>query len=342
MIKYVDLSTKIRGMKGKMLTQEDFSLMMDKKSVKDVALYLKDSTYYKEALEDMNADEIHRGRLEVLLYRAVVKDALKIAKHLTGKEKKIYRYVYRKLEIEDIKKMLRTLSMNQPLSSLDRSTMFVSRYSKIDFNDSLEAKDIPALIETFKDTNFYVILKPLLTSTGDLDLFTAEMSLDMYYYNRTAKQMKKIAAEGDREILEDMFGREADFKNLYWIYRAMKHYGIPKEMIRRYIIPFHYKVKENTLNELLEAKNVDALIGMINKTYYGKYIDFSLETVEIQYLNHMHKIQEKSMRMEPFSIAPIIGYMFLKEMEVHNITNIVEGIRYSIQPDAIRQYLVSV
>ncbi len=174
LLKYCDLSTKIRVMKGRMLTIDDYNNMMLKRNVKEVALYLKNNTYYKNDLIDLDENDVHRGKLEVLLYRAVVRDALKIAKHLTGNEKKIYRYIYRKLEVEDIKKMLRTLQMGESLTVLDKATLFVSRYSKINFNKSLEAHSISELVDSLSSSNFYGILKPLITKDGEIDNFTAD------------------------------------------------------------------------------------------------------------------------------------------------------------------------
>lgn len=342
MFKYGDLSTKIRGMKGKMLSSYDYEQMMLKRNVNEVALYLKNNTYYKDALSNLTNNDVHRGQLEVLLYRAVVTDALKIAKHLTGAEKKIYRYIYRKLETEDVKKMLRTLQMGQKLSELDRSTLFVSRYSKIDFNLSLEATTITALVESLKGTNFYPILRPLINEKGGMDIFTAEMVLDLYYYQKTAKQVKKMATGKDKELLENLFGLEADFKNIFWIFRARKYYNLSKEMIHRYMIPYNYKLNNEVLNEMIEAMDMNGILKLIDQTYYGKIIDFREDKVELQFLSYMHKIQQRSMRTEPFSIAPIIGYMYLKELEVLNITNIVEGIRYGVEPDKIHEYLAGV
>jgi len=48
------------------------------------------------------------------------------------------------------------------------------------------------------------------------------------------------------------------------------------------------------------------------------------------------------MRNEAYSISPIIGYMYLKELEVQNITNIVEGIRYDLGDQDIHKYLAGV
>lgn len=342
MLKYGDLATKIRVMKGRMLTEDDYDNMMKKTSVRDVALYLKNQTYYNKDLDELDENDVHRGRLEVLLYRSAVRDALKIAKHLNGKEKKIYRYIYRKQEVEDIKKMLRTLAMGRELTSLDRATLFVSRYSKIDFNVSLEAKNINQLVESLRKTNFYPLLNPLIDKNGKINIFTAEMLLDEYYYQKSMKQVRKMASEKDKELLEEMFGLEIDFKNIFWILRAKKFYKLPKEMIHRYIIPFFYKVRKEVLDTMIDTNDLDHLYKLIAETFYARTIDFSQDKVEYQFLTYMQKIQQRRMRNESFSIAPIIGYMYLKELEVLNITNIIEGIRYGLQQDEIESFLAGV
>lgn len=342
LFKYGDLSTKIRAMKGKMLTEYDYEQMMMKPNVKEVALYLKNNTYYKEALKDLNERDIHRGKLEVMLYRSVVSDALKIAKHLSGTEKKIYRYIYRKLEIEDLKKMLRTLATGNSLETLDRAGLFVSRYSRIDFDKSLAATNANELVESLEGTNFYGLLHPLVSSTGEVDTFAAEMILDLYYFQKTAKQVKKAESRTDQLLLEQLLGVEADFKNIFWIYRAKKYYHLNREMIFRYLIPHNYKLNQKTLTEMIETKSIEAFISRVEKTYYGQIIDFAHERVELQAMSFIYKLQERSMRQKPFSIAPIIGYMYLKETEVLNITNIVEGIRYNIGRDNIKGYLAGV
>lgn len=339
--KYGGLSAKIRVMKGKMLTVDDYEQMMLKKNVSEIAAYLKSNTSYKEALKDLTDDDVHRGHFEVLLYRAVVSDALKIAKHLYGAEKKIYRYIYRKLETEDVKKMLRTLQMGRKLSDIDRATLFVSKYSIIDFTKSLEAIDVEGLVDTLKGTYFYPILKPIINENGRIDIFTAEMLLDLSYFQRMEKLIKKFSKGKDREVLRDLLGLEADFRNMFWIFRAKKYYSLSKEMIYRYMIPFRYKLSKETFNEMIEAPDMESVIALIGKTFYGNIVNFDEERVELQFLSYMHDVQERSMRNEPFTIAPVVGYMYLKEIEVLNITNIVEGIRYNVEPKQIHKYLAS-
>lgn len=339
LFKYADISTKIQAMKGKMLDEEDYREMMHKTSVKDVALYLKEDTYYKDQLDELNENDIHRGKLENLLNRSIVDDAMKIGKHLLGSEKRIFMYIYRKLIIEDFKKILRTLQMGAMLDTIDKETLYLNPYEKIDYDRVLQTRSVTEFVELLVGTPFYNVLKPLIKQNGEIDLFAAEMELDVLYFNRTYQQMKKFSAGNDQKVLLELLGIEADLKNIFWIYRSKKYYSISREMMFRYLIPDHQKVKRAELREMIEAQDIDAFIKVVEQTYYGKVLDFHSDKLEIQSMSYMKEKQESAMRENPFSIAPIIGYMFLKELEVLNITNIIEGIRYDVDPDAILDYI---
>ena len=114
-------------MKGKMLKSEDYKKMLAKQTVNEVGSFLKNETYYKEAFRELNEKDIHRGYLEVLLYKSELIDSLKIARYLKGYGKDIFRYVYRKQEIEDLKKMIRTLQAGKSLSDLNKENLFIHK-----------------------------------------------------------------------------------------------------------------------------------------------------------------------------------------------------------------------
>lgn len=328
-------------MLGKMLKADDYDQMIHQKDVRSVVMYLKNNTYYGQALEEIKEHDVHRGHVEVLLYRAELTDALKIAKFLKGNEKTIYRYVYRKQEIEDLKKMLRTLQQGASLSTLDRRRLFVSRYSRIDFNKALEAKSISELINTIKDTNFYQILKPLLKGDNNIDLFAAEMALDTYYFLKIKDQLKTLASGRDSEILRDYFGSEADIKNLMWIYRGKHYYKLPKEMLYRYLIPFGNRLKRSLADQMIEAKDEEQLLKLMKEGPYGIVFDSDMIDWERRFMQKFLKMQLSNLRMYPYSLAPIVGYVYAKETEIYNITTIIEGVRYNVEPERIRKMLIT-
>lgn len=338
-VNYTHLATKIRAMQGQMLKSEDFDNLLEKTSVKEIAIYLKIHTCYKDSFEGLKEEELHRGDLEVLLYRALLTDALKIAKYLKGVEKEVYRFVYRKQEVEDLKKMMRALQMGKPLDALNRRTLFVSRQSHIDFDISLKATTMRELIESLEKTNFRGILEPLLVDDTHINLFAAEMALDLYYYKQLSETIKKKTSGKDKELLEMSFGLDVDVRNIMWIYRGKKYYNIGKGLLYSYVLPGGYKLKKDKIVALVEAETAEAVLSMLKKGPYKDIVDFSSGHWDNSFYKYYGYKQNRLMRLLPFTIAPIIGYIFIKEIEVMNLTTIIEGVRYKVTPSEIEAYL---
>lgn len=337
--KYSHISAKIKAMKGKMLTEEDYQTLMKKTNVSEIATYLKYDTYYSNALQDLNEANVHRGYLEILLYQAEIADALKIARYTTGDDKTIYRYVYRKYEIEDLKKMLRTLQMGKSLTEIDRKILFISKYSKINFKEALKAKNILELVESVKGTNFYGILKPLIIDSEHIDLFAAEMALDLYYFTRLVGQIKMFKGS-EKETLYSLFGADADMKNIFWIYRGKKYYQIHKEMLYRYLIPLSYKLHKSEIVKMVEAQDIEEFMEVLSTTYYKDYLGDNPNEWGHKYSEFVLKVQGNNIQRDPYSLAPIVGYMMIKELEIHNIISIIEGVRYQVLPEEISKQIV--
>ncbi len=338
--KYSHLNAKISAMKGKMLNQEDINALMLRSSVAEIASYLKNNTYYSNALSNVAENDVHRGMLEILLYRAEISDSLKVARYLKGKDKMIYRFVYRKYEIEDLKKMLRTLQMGKSLSEIDTSMLFISKYSKINFNEVLKATTIKELVEGIHGTNFYPILKPLMQDERHIDIFAAEMALDLYYYSKLKEQLDTIVGGRDKEIFASIFGTDGDIKNILGIYRAKKYYETNREMLYRYLIPMSYKLKKSDIEKMIEAETMEEFMTVFEGTYYAKYLGTDPDFWSINHLKLMLKIQHKNTMRNQFSLAPIVGYVVTKELEIHNIVAIIEGIRYKVEQEKIKEQLV--
>lgn len=339
MVNYTHLSTKIRAMQGQMLKNEDFDNLLEKESVKDIAIYLKHHTCYRNSFEGLKEEDLHRGDLEVLLYRALLTDALKIARYLKGTEKEVYRFVYRKQEVEDLKKMMRALQMGKPLTELNRRTLFVSKQSHIDFNVSLKATTMKQLIDSLKGTNFQPILEPLLIDNKRINLFAAEMALDLYYYKQLSETILKKTSGKDKELLLMSFGLEVDVRNIMWIYRGKKYYDISKGILYSYMLPGGYKLKKDKIVDLVETETPEQVLSQLKRGPYKDIVDFSSGNWDNSFYKYYGHKQNRLIRFLPFTIAPIIGYIFIKEIEIMNLTTIIEGIRYKVEPSKIESYL---
>lgn len=326
-------------MKGKMLKEDDYEQLLLRHSVEEVAMYLKNNTYYNSFLQGLHEGNIHRGQCENLLYQSIIYEALKISRYLKGNDKLVFRYVYRRQEIEDIKKMLRTLQMGGSLELMDKSLFFINKYSVINFDRLLQANDMESFVNGLEGTNFYPILKPLLMNEKRIDLFAAEMALDMYYYRKLIAQLDLVSGT-DKKIAMNIIGLEADLKNIMWVYRGKHYYNISKEMLYRYHIHYRYKLTKEDLKRLINANDVDEIIAILKKTPYNDILSPDEHYWEKEFYEYILDVHDKNIGMYPFSIAPIIGFIFAKEVEVMNITTIIEGIRYGVDPNKIKKFLI--
>ena len=78
---------------------------------------------------------------------------------------------------------------------------------------------------------------------------------------------------------------------------------------------------------------------MLKKSFYGKYIDFDSGHWGNGFFRYASFIYRSNIRMRPFTIAPMVDYIFLKEIEIVNLTTIIEGVRYHIDPDKVGTFI---
>ena len=59
------MSAKAKAMFGERLKANDYQSLLQKKSVSEIAAYLKNNTYYKATLDGINETQIHRGHASI-------------------------------------------------------------------------------------------------------------------------------------------------------------------------------------------------------------------------------------------------------------------------------------
>ncbi len=99
------------------------------------------------------------------------------------------------------------------------------------------------------------------------------------------------------------------------------------------LVPIHYKLKTEQVKYLVESPSLDEFEVQIQKTYYGKRYQFSGELYDRAdlYTECLHfYVLDK--RRNPYSIAAINTYLFLKEEELRKLTTVIECIRYNLTP----------
>ena len=343
-IVYAAVNTKIRALEKDFLKREDYLNMIQKKSVVDVAHYLKENTSYGKLLSEINIDNISRRDLEDILKNNMIKNMDKLIYYFRDDYKELIRSLYIKYEIEDLKILSRSIFNGKDLETIEKPLSFLGKYSRVDPKILLKSKTNRDLIYSLKGSEFYEFLIPLVNGKRE-NRFRFEMALDMGYFSIIQSRKLKISRE-DREILKKWEGLLADLYNIQWVYRGKKFYSLSPEELLNYTINYGDKLTFRERKAMCYAKNLEKLYKMITNTIYGflfKKEEISRDIYMERRINRFMYYKLKALdRQFSLSIIQTIDYVWSFEFEIRDIISILEAIRYDIPSEEARKFLVKV
>ena len=341
---YSAVNTKIRALEKDFLKREDYLNMIQKKSVVDVAHYLKENTSYGKLLREINIDNISRRDLEDILKNNMIKNMDKLIYYFRDDYKELIRSLYIKYEIEDLKILSRSIFNGKDLETIEKPLSFLGKYSRVDPKILFKSKTNRDLIYSLKGSEFYEFLVPLVNGKRE-NRFRFEMALDMGYFSIIQSRKLKISRE-DRKILKKWEGLLADLYNIQWVYRGKKFYSLSPEELLNYTINFGDKLTFRERKAMCYAKNLEELYKMITNTIYGflfKKEEISRDIYMERRINRFMYYKLKALdRQFSLSIIQTIDFVWSFEFEIRDIISILEAIRYDIPSEEARKFLVKV
>ena len=326
-------------MEAKLLTPEQFADIANLRSVPDIADYLRKNTAYAEVLDTLTEDQIHRGNIEKVLVQSLYHDYTKIYRFCGQSQREFMKLIMKGYEIELINYCLRiVINHYKKPFDLNYKSAFFDRYSQISIEKLIHSRTTDELIENLKGTEYYNTLKKLRDS-GKATLFDYDLALNLYYFVSMWKQRKKILKPKELELFTRDYGAQINMLNIQWIYRAKKYFNLSPADIYALLIPIQYKISTVLIKEMVEASDLDAFQKAVEKTSYAKHFDFSQNlTVEKLYTDYLYYLYTTDRRRNPYSIASINTYLFMKEEEIKKLTTVIECVRYGVSSDEIMEY----
>lgn len=337
---YSGIVTKVRAMEAKLLKPEQFVEIAGLHNVPEVFSYLKENSFYADALEAIGETRLHRGDIEKILTLSLYQDYRKIFSFCNLDQRRFLKLYMKRYEIDLINYCFRIVinHYSQPFD-IDYKRPFFDRYSSISIEKLIESRTTNELVENLKGTEYYRPLKRL-QERQSVTLFDYDLTLDLYYFSTIWRVRKKVLKKKELEVFTRDCGSQIDLLNMQWIYRAKKYYNMPPAHIYSLLIPIHYKISIDLIKELVESANMDDFFAAMAKTSYSRHYDFEQNlTIEQMYTNCLYHLYMADKRSNPYSIATINTYLFLKEEELRKLTTAIECIRYNLTPGETLAYV---
>lgn len=330
-IKYPALNAKMKGMYVNNFNGEELNDLMSQSDIKSVISLLKTKFPSLELLrEDMGRKEIEQE-----LYNIFIFDIIKVFKYLTPSDQRIVMQYISRYELTCIKNVFRNIythgDSKADLKNINNWTENI--FKSIDGIN--EVNKTEEFIEIIKNEEYFKIFKEYVDDFENIPLEDLEVELDKYYFKRVYALAEKTNKE-----LRSMIGQEIDLLNFIWIYRSKHYFNYSKEMINSIIIPKMYKLNKKNINDLIEAESFDDMLGIIKTTVY-KNVFKSEKDLEHCKDVYLYKQYKTLFRTKLFNICTVFCMINLIDVEIKNLINVIEGVRYGISEQEIQKRMIS-
>ncbi|NTW90415.1 MAG: V-type ATPase subunit, partial [Erysipelotrichaceae bacterium] len=264
------MAAKAKAMYGKHLKSDDYTELLRKKTVQEIAGYLKSETAFKSVLQGINEFAIHRGHLEMLIRQTFYLDFLELIRYGQSNKDHFYEYGVLMIEMKQILMTIRLLSETDKTNQIAQLPIFANRMISFDVEKLIKVNTFDELLNVLKNTPYYNLLKPLKPrSVLDIDYANFEVVLKSYYYKRVYEIIEQEFTGKDKQDIRDLFDTQIELENITKIYRLKKYYNSSPVEIKKVLNPTYKRINKKLLDELIETKDAHGFLLAINQNGYN-------------------------------------------------------------------------
>lgn len=332
---------KARAKYGKRLKDKDYQNLLACKSVAEIMVYLKSYTHYADALKEVNEHDVHRGMLEKLLRQNLYYDFSSLCSYGTGVGSTFSTYITRKTEVELLMNYLTMLNSNSSEDFIFRFPAYFDKHASFDLNKIAKAKSYEEFLYALEKSPYYSTLSMYKADESSiLPLNTIENRLYSIVYKDLFNGINKNCPKSEQNELLSLFNTILDYENFMRIIRLKKFYNMSPVEIKANLLAFG-SLKDSQIDALCNAENSKEAFEIMSNFRQGYYIN---KTSDLETNNLVSKIKyKKSVKNIYYSSSPaavMISYMYATEIELANITCLIEGARYNVDSKKIESLLI--
>lgn len=347
---YGYINARMRGMKSRLLTRRQLDDLITRPDLPSLIADLENSPYREEIIDA-------KGRLEgILCVESALRDNFtktfrKIQDFARQEEAERYIVIFlHRWDVQNIKTILRGKNIHVTSEEIGSCLVPAGEMDEVTLNELLKQPDVRGVIDLLA-TWRVPYARPLTEAYPDFaktkDLAVLECALDRYYYTDALDSVK--APGYNNQLIRDFLRLEIDVVNIRTVLRMVRDHVDPEDA-RRYLIPGGREFDERKLHDLLRLPSIGDVVKALAATPYRFLADLPDSAVRTEKISVIEKELERflvkkgvgAFRMDPLSVASVIGYFWAKYNEVTNIRIISRCKTADVSPDLLKEELVYV
>lgn len=338
-------NARLRAMKSRLLPREELAALADEPDV-DGMLNALTRTPYREAVERALVQESG----VVALTRALQEDMngrlKKIERFFNGETAELVHLVLLRYDIDNLKAVLRGLSQQLAAEEILAATLTRGTLGSAELAELAQAANTREAIDLLATWRL-PIAQPLITLRVERPgaaLWQMENALEQWYFQQVEALKRK-----DGQALSDYLSLYADSANIMTVLRLVGQEGRAIFFRRQFdasdplpLLIGPGKLSFNILVKAAQEETVEAAVGVLASTTYGRLLNDALEKYRSSELlssfeKALHRLRLRRAAAffvrDPHGIGILLGYLILSSNEAANLRRIGQGI-YLRRPTA--------
>lgn len=337
------IAAKARAMYGQRLTASDYNEMMKRATVPEVAVYLRDNTHYGSAMAEMGGENTHRGQIEDRLRQFRYDQYARLINYSFSKDAKFWNYLFLWDEVEQVINIMRYFGSGSEGDYLPSYSRHLMEHCSYDLKALLQCRSYRDMMEVMAGTDYQKILERYPPrGDGDknqIDMVMCERDLEVYYYDKVFAMIDKEFSGNDAKELREIFMGRIDAQKLTSAYRLRRFFKSTPEYISEALLPYKTS-SQKLIQRIMHCDDNAELLEIMSSSRLNKNEALDEDYIESMTNRERERVSRKMLRYSRCPACTLVSYMTQTEIELENIINIVEGIRYGMVPEDIKKLLI--
>lgn len=341
---YAAIQARVRVMYSTLLTPQFEARLCEVEGLPGLVQMLKETPYGPYLT---NIDETELTSREVALqvknklsdtYQTIIRSAPKSTRTLLIE-------LFRHFEIDNLKAILRAIVADSDRGQVEEILFPLGSLSVLPIKKLLEAETVETAVAQLAHTPYSETLSfAMKRYSEEHSLFPLEVALDLNYWRQMWNDASHLKGRDKAQALH-ILGLLMDMNNLMWAMRYRIYHHLSEEEVINYTLPFGYHVRDDDIRSIAAGAEISRTIGRIYPNL-SDLVDLSegpgneLPRLELQLQRLLWEQLNAVFIGYPFHIGLPLAYVLLLELELQDLTVLIEAKASRLPSDEFMPYLL--
>jgi V/A-type H+-transporting ATPase subunit C len=341
---YAAIHARVRAMMSTLLAPRAWAGLYEAPDLAALFGLLKDTVYgpYLASVDDQNLTP----RRAVYQFKGRLADAyVTVIGSAPVHARPLLTQLCRHFQVDNVKAVLRGLVTGASWDRVRYVLFPPGPVPALPAQTMVEAGSVEAAVEQLQGTPYYETLAHAMKRyTAEQSLFPLEVALDLSYWRALWNDINRLPSQ-DRAQALPIVGSLLDLNNLMWAIRYRVYHRLSEEEVINYTLPFGYRVHDEDIRAIAAGADIPQVVARVYPDLSGVDALFQeprsgLPELELQLQRHVVAQCRAAFSGYPFHIGIPLAYVVLNELEIQDLTVLIEAKSVHMPAERFRLHLL--